>query len=704
MGATLFHLLAGRPPFTGPTALAVVAMHRNDPLPPLAKLNPAVSEGVCRLVERTMAKQPDLRHADAGALLRDLDRLLRGELANLAVHPRLPAADPRLVLHYDWTWELEASPRQLWPHVSNTDRLNRAVGLPASEFTTVPGESGVQRFGKVRRMGLTIAYEEFPFEWVEARRMGVLREFSQGPFKWVVSMTELVPRAGGGTTLTHQVRVEPQGLLGRTAAAVEIGVKGRRNLDRVYRRIDAALTGRLGDPAFVDPFEEPAPLAKGPRCRLERLLDRLSACRVDPAVVERLGDFLAQAPAQEVARIRPLALARRLGFDADQLVKACLHGAREGLLVLLWDILCPVCRIPSQVRDTLRALRDHGQCEACNLDFALDFANSVEVIFRAHPEIRDTELGTYCIGGPAHSPHVIAQVRLGAGERMELELELSEGAYRLRGPQLPYALDFRVQPGAAATRWEVTLSAAHREEWPRTLRVGGQVLVLTNSYQQEVLVRVERTAPRDDALTAARAASLALFRELFPGEVLSPGQLVSVATVTLLVTALDHAGSLYGTLGDARAFGLIHEHFRLLDERLRQGGGALVKTVGEGIVASFDQVVAAVEAALDLQEVLRQAPATRDLRLRVGVHRGPAMAATLNDHLDYFGTTVSQAMQLPLLAQGGEVILTQAVAADPRVAALLRTRGLEGALLEVDLPGQPSALVQRLAPGATTPA
>src|SRR5207302_10107944 len=139
---------------------------------------------------------------------------------------------------------------------------------------------------------------------------------------------------------------------------------------------------------------------------------------------------------REVARIRPLALARRLRLDPEQVVAACLHGTREGLLVLLWDILCPVCRIPSEVKDTLRLLREHGRCEACNLDFDLDFANSVEMIFRAHPDVRTTELATYCIGGPAHSPHVVAQVRVAPGERMQLDLELPEGAYRMRGPQL----------------------------------------------------------------------------------------------------------------------------------------------------------------------------------------------------------------------------------------------------------------------------
>ncbi|MCI0464843.1 MAG: protein kinase [Gemmataceae bacterium] len=697
MGATLFHLLAGRPPFVGPNPLSVIAMHRNDPPPALQKLNPTVSDGVGQVVEKCLAKPREARYANARALLHDLERLLRGEPAGITVHPRLPKADPTKVLHYDFVFDLEASPAQLWPYVSNTDRLNRAVGIPAVQFQAqVDAERGVRRFGEIHLGGVTLAWEEHPFEWIEGRRMGVLREYSQGPFKWFLSVVELLPRAGGGTSLAHRVRLEPHGLLGRTLAAVQIGIKGRRDVERVYRRMDAALTGKLGSRALVDPFEDPAGLSGARRRRLERLLDKLVERGMDPGVVERLGDFVAEAPAQEVARIRPLALARRLALDPEQLVAACLHGVREGLLVLFWDILCPVCRIPSEVKETLRLLREHGHCEACNLDFELDFANSVEMIFRAHPEIRESELSTYCIGGPAHSPHVVAQVRVAPGERLELEMGLVEGAYRLRGPQLPFALDFRVQPSAALSRWDVPLSRGLDPEWPRILQTDRQVLVLLNDQPHEVVVRVERTAPREDALTAARASALALFRELFPAEILSPGQLVSVTNLTFVVTDLDQAGALYQQLGDARAFGMIHEHFRLLEACIRRAGGALVKTVGEGVLAAFHEPVAAVQAALDLQPVLSQAAATRDLRLRLGVHRGPAMVATLNEHLDYFGTIVNQATQLPQLAQGGELILTEAVTADPQVAALLQTRGLQGEILPASLLGMASGLLQRL--------
>jgi serine/threonine protein kinase/class 3 adenylate cyclase len=703
LGATLFHLLAGRRPFVADSTLGLIALHTKEPPPPLRQFNPAVSDGVCQIINRALAKAPEARYADAGAMLEDLERLLRGEPTGMDVHPRRPAGEAGSVLRYEWVWDLEASPAQLWPHVSNTERLNRAAGLVPVQFQTRieegEGPPRVRRFGEFKKAGIAVNWEEHPFEWIEGRRMGVLREYSTGPFRWLLSVVEMEPR-GGGTRLTHRVEIEPRGVLGRTLAAVEVGVRGRRSVERVYRRIDAALTGAAAAPygrALVDPFEDPAAPTRAQRQRLERLLDDLIRRGVSPEVAERLVDFVAHAPPQEVGRIRPLALARRLGLDPAAVVDACLHGAHAGLLVLLWDVLCPVCRIPAAVKDTLRLLREHESCPACVLDFRLDFGSSVELIFRAHPEVRASELGTYCIGGPAHSPHVVAQARVAAGERMELTLSLTRGAYRLRGPQLPYVLDFRVEEEAGVRRWDLALSRPPEAGRPRVLRAGRQVLMLGNDGGRELVVRVERAAPRDDALTAARASALALFRELFPGEILSPGQLISVATVALLVTELEGAGELYARMGDARAFAVIHEHFRLLRERIAAEGGALVKTVAEGVVAAFAEAEAAVRAGLALQADLAGQEATRGLCLRAGIHRGPALAATLNDHLDYFGTTVRQALELPGQARGGGLLLTEAVAGDPAVAALLRSRGLEGALEEAELAEGPAVRLQRLA-------
>ncbi len=697
MGATLYHLLAGEPPFQAESSVALLLKHTREPPPPLRQRNPDLSEAVCAVVDKALAKAPDARYPDAAAILEDLERLLRGEPTRIVVHPVRPSGDPRRVVRYEFVWELKSTPQRLWPYVSNTERLNRAIGLDPVQWKhekaeeAPPGENPivetgvaprVQRSGSFRKVGMEMAWHEHPFEWIEGRRLGVLREFDSGPFKWFVSVVELTPN-GEGTRLTHRIEIEPHGLLGRTIVAVEVGLRTRRSLERVYRRIDASLTGAMTG----DPFEGPATLTRAQTRELEHRLDELALRRVAPDVAEALADFLATAPAPEVARIRPLALAARLGLDPEATVACCLHAARVGLLVLLWDILCPVCRVPAAARETLKALRDHEHCEACASDFGLDLGSLVEVVFRAHPEVRDSELASYCLGGPANAPHVAAQTRIAPGERIDLELALGEGAYRLRGPQIPYHFDFIVAPGAGRRRLDLNLARGLAADEPHRFLPGSQVFALVNDSDGELVIRFERMAARTDALTAAQATALALFRELFPDQVLASGRLLSVATMTLLTTDLADAEDWYARLGDSAAFVRIHEHFGVVREVIRREGGALVKTVGERALAAFTSATAAVRAALALQAALDANEATQGLKLRVGVHRGPALTATVNDQLDYFGATARLAQALPALALAGGVVLSSALTAEPEVTLLLQARRLTAELVEGEMAG-----------------
>jgi serine/threonine protein kinase/class 3 adenylate cyclase len=695
LGATLYHMLAGRPPFIGESRDQLYELHCHEPPPPLEKFNRSVSQGVCQVVIKALAKAPDARYADARAMLRDLERLLYGEPAEIAVHPRLPVCDPAKMLQFEFRWELRASPRQLWPFVTNTDRLDRAIGFsPVRSSLAYELGHGVRTFIESRKVWMTEVGEEHHYEWVQPRRMGVLREYTRGPFRWLVSEVELLPGPERGTILVHRLRLEPRYWWVRRGSAWGIGNKLRDDLGKVYRRIDDVLTSRIGRSGFVDPFEEPDKLGKAQSQRLEQRLDRLAECGVDPAVIERLGDLLRHAPAPEVSRIRPLAFARQWGLDPNAVVNAFLHGAREGLFVLLWDILCPTCRLSCEVKDTLRAIREHANCPACHLDFELDFARSIELIFRAHPEIRAADTATYCVSGPGHSPHVMAQVRVAPGERIELELTLAEGTYRLRGPQLPWSVDFRVLPNVATRNWDVNLLRGPGPDLPLAIASGVQVLALTNNHEEELLVRVERVSPSDDVLTAAQASTCGLFRELFPEEILSPGQLISIATVTLLVTDLEQeqADALYEEQGEARAFGVIQEHFQLLDQAIRRAGGALVKTLCEGVVAAFDEPAAAVRLGIELPDLMAGGATMPRVRLRAAIHRGAATAATLNDRLDYFGSTVRQAMRLVGIARGGELILSRAVADDPQVGAFLDVHGLVRDVVSTDLNGHPHVL------------
>jgi len=59
------------------------------------------------------------------------------------------------------------------------------------------------------------------------------------------------------------------------------------------------------------------------------------------------------------------------------------------------------------------------------------------------------------------------------------------------------------------------------------------------------------------------------------------------------------------------------------------------------------------------------------LSLKAGLHTGPCIAVTLNDRLDYFGSTVNMAARLEAQSTGDDVVISSAVYFDPQVRDLL---------------------------------
>jgi serine/threonine-protein kinase len=76
LGATLYHLVTGRPPFEGETPSAVTHQHLRQPLVPADHVNTALSAGVGEIIDVAMAKKREERYASTEDLLEDL-RLVR---------------------------------------------------------------------------------------------------------------------------------------------------------------------------------------------------------------------------------------------------------------------------------------------------------------------------------------------------------------------------------------------------------------------------------------------------------------------------------------------------------------------------------------------------------------------------------------------------------------------------------------------------
>ena len=658
IGTTIFQCLAGRVPFEGPSSVDIFRMQCDAPVPKLRTFNASVSDDIQQVVEKCMAKSADARYQNALELLQDLDGLLDGTSTSIALHPAVPEVNIPGKLRYQFQYTLRSSPEALWPYLSNTDRVNHAIGLPAIRYRTFQDPKlGLRRIASVRAMGMNMEWEEHPYEWIEGRRLSVLRQFPSGPFHWFTNVVELNPQSNGGTLVVQTLEMLPRNILGKWFAKLQIGAKSERNFGRVYEKIDEYLcSNSANNAATSNPFAASKPMGREQKRRFAERFERVRAAgtSIAPKLLDTLEQYLEYASDLDVARLRPIALAERFGLEPEQVVHACLLGAREGVLVLLWDILCPTCRIPNDVKETLKGLQDHGHCEACNTDFQLDFARSIELIFRAHPEIRSAETRTYCVGGPAFSAHVVAQVRLQGDERMTMSLRLSDGQYRIRGSQLPYVIDFRVAPLGKVGRWDLDITRPVEKSDIPILRSGQQVLALFNSHADPRQVRIERLASRVDALTAADAARLSSFREWFPEEVLSPGQLVSLTTVTLFACQIMNARELYAMQSDQNACSQMLRHLQSMATIVSEHSGCVIKTMNDGLNCVFPSVSNAVAAATQLSA----SAAEWNLAIRQAIHQGPAVVATINDRLDYYGQTPQMLDDLLRSTAEGELWLT----------------------------------------------
>ena len=79
LGATIYHLVTGRPPFDGDTPSAVMHKHLKQPLVPADHLNTALSAGIGEIIDVAMAKNRDERYRSTEELLEDLRAVRRGE-------------------------------------------------------------------------------------------------------------------------------------------------------------------------------------------------------------------------------------------------------------------------------------------------------------------------------------------------------------------------------------------------------------------------------------------------------------------------------------------------------------------------------------------------------------------------------------------------------------------------------------------------
>jgi class 3 adenylate cyclase len=126
----------------------------------------------------------------------------------------------------------------------------------------------------------------------------------------------------------------------------------------------------------------------------------------------------------------------------------------------------------------------------------------------------------------------------------------------------------------------------------------------------------------------------------------------------------------------------VQEHFELLFRLIELHGGALVKTIGDAVMAVFAEEMEAVSAAMAILAAFegfrREQPHGARTHVKLGLFAGPCYAVTANGVLDYFGQTVNVAARLQGQAESGELVVPEATAREALGRGLLDPKAMRG--------------------------
>jgi class 3 adenylate cyclase len=433
----------------------------------------------------------------------------------------------------------------------------------------------------------------------------------------------------------------------------------------------------------------------------------------DPSVADAIERLIEDGADHELNRINALDFSRRTGLDEEQVISGFLHASRLGLFDLTWNVLCPGCGGVLDTHGTLKSLRDDDyHCGLCACGYEASVDEQVEVAFTVSPRVRriaahdpnalpiweyfkqvfwssGVDFDEASFASLSHDV-VLKAIELPPHQKTTLALQLPSQFIIVFDPVTHAArfIDVQGEPTGEVQRMSLNYDKSHAAVETTTLRPGPLELSFDNQTDVRVLPTVLIAADalhlligkRKPFVTAKRMLTNQTFRDVFKADNLSIDQRLKITSLTFLFTDLKGSTALYERVGDLAAFDLVRAHFHALLEIISSEKGAVVKTIGDAVMATFIRPEHALAAGLRMRaamERLNTERGTRDLVVKIGIHEGPCLAVMLNERQDYFGQTVNIAARVQGLSTSQSIHITGPVIDAPAVAAMLDKEAIE---------------------------
>lgn len=434
---------------------------------------------------------------------------------------------------------------------------------------------------------------------------------------------------------------------------------------------------------------------------LDERLARLEKAKAwSPRVISKLESHIRAGDEDALFRINPLRFATEKNIPENEAIDLFLHATAVGLFNMDWHLLCTACSCVVESFRGLQGVHNHYHCNFCTMDYEASLDDLIAVTFTVTPQIRDIALHHperlsawdyfFKFGGttdgrlPDGTPFVNVQQSvtkavnfLPPGETTRIDMEANEGT--VVGGSMEGKAAFLYQIDAGAPRASKVFPVAFGDQKVsahevKTIAPGQMTFEIKNTTSERgtfLLALLPKEIEYGHIpvtfvpfLTGKRLLTTQTFRDLFRSEVIQATEGIAVREIALLFTDLKGSTALYDRIGDLNAFSLVQQHFDRLQDVTVRHNGAIIKTIGDAVMAAFLNPLDAMRAAIAMREeiaVFNRDRTDRELVLKIGLHKGAAIAVTLNDRLDYFGQTVNIAARVQNLADADEIYVSDEV-------------------------------------------
>lgn len=404
------------------------------------------------------------------------------------------------------------------------------------------------------------------------------------------------------------------------------------------------------------------------------------AKNIPSALLGPIREFVLSARDTDLAVINPVRVADRLKTDRIATLKAFLHLTKAGVFDLEWAVHCPHCKGVSQHAGKLSELTHASSCGGCQVDFDASFDRNTEIRFKPNPgvlQLGEMDPFQLNMAGFETEPGISFDIEPG-GEHF-LQVEVDHGNWFLVNLDAKKVVNFNVSGETASKVQEYTLDfsdATPPFDMP-SLKSGELAMRIVN-HSGEAASFLFAKMKSQDWTSASLVSTLQEFRDLFSREMLSGSEAFSIKNLSFLFTDIKSSTEMYERLGDSSAFWLVKEHFKIMESVVRMHNGGIVKTIGDAVMAVFSLPSDALACSVEMIEAFdrfNSENATKDnIIIKVGIHSGPCIAVTLNERIDYFGTTVNTAARVQGLSDGRDVMLSDRFYAESGASGYLGGR------------------------------